>query len=141
DDFARRLTDAVSRAAAMLSSLNTFVFEPGRALVQPAMALVTQLLEVRRSTSGVREAVVDASIADLPLADVYPHRILTFDAERRRGRGLGHGDGRLLGRLCMEDDVVATNLALPETARAGDRLVICDAGAYDRSMSYDFGKG
>src|SRR5262249_23839206 len=53
DELARRLTDAVARAVTTLPSLKTFVFEPGRALVQPAMAVVTRLLEVRRSTSGV----------------------------------------------------------------------------------------
>jgi diaminopimelate decarboxylase len=46
-----------------------------------------------------------------------------------------------LGRLCMEHDVVARDVELPKTAREGDVLVFCDAGAYDRSMSYVFGCG
>jgi diaminopimelate decarboxylase len=41
----------------------------------------------------------------------------------------------------MEHDIVASNIALPETAQVGDVLVFCDAGAYDRSMSYVFGRG
>jgi diaminopimelate decarboxylase len=46
-----------------------------------------------------------------------------------------------MGRLCMEHDVVAWNVELPEGAEAGDVLIFCDAGAYDRSMSYVFGRG
>jgi diaminopimelate decarboxylase len=41
----------------------------------------------------------------------------------------------------MEHDVVATNVELPEGAQVGDVLIFCDAGAYDRSMSYVFGRG
>jgi diaminopimelate decarboxylase len=41
----------------------------------------------------------------------------------------------------MEHDIVASNVKLPETAEVGDVLVFCDAGAYDRSMSYVFGRG
>jgi len=51
------------------------------------------------------------------------------------------GKAQLLGRLCMEHDVVAANVELPSTAQVGDILVFCDAGAYDRSMSYEFGRG
>ncbi len=47
----------------------------------------------------------------------------------------------MLGRLCMEHDIVASNVELPETAQVGDVLVFCDAGAYDMSMSYVFGRG
>ena len=54
---------------------------------------------------------------------------------------IGRGKTHLLGRLCMEHDIVAANVALPEGAGAGDLLVFCDAGAYDKSMSYVFGHG
>jgi diaminopimelate decarboxylase len=41
----------------------------------------------------------------------------------------------------METDILASDLALPESLREGDRLVIGDAGAYDASMAYNFGRG
>ncbi|HZH33734.1 MAG TPA: hypothetical protein VEX64_02780, partial [Pyrinomonadaceae bacterium] len=56
-------------------------------------------------------------------------------------QALGRGKAHLMGRLCMEHDVVASNVELPSDAKAGDLLVFCDAGAYDRSMSYVFGRG
>jgi diaminopimelate decarboxylase len=54
---------------------------------------------------------------------------------------LQRGKSLLLGRLCMEHDIVAANVALPAGTQAGDVFVFCDAGAYDRSMSYVFGCG
>ena len=41
----------------------------------------------------------------------------------------------------MEDDCLATNLDLGDGIKRGDRIVVCDAGAYERSMSYGFGRG
>jgi diaminopimelate decarboxylase len=41
----------------------------------------------------------------------------------------------------METDILASDLALPPTLRPGSRLVIGDAGAYDASMAYNFGRG
>ena len=47
----------------------------------------------------------------------------------------------ILGRLCMEADILAESIALPASLQAGDMIVIGDTGAYDSSMTYDFGKG
>jgi diaminopimelate decarboxylase len=40
----------------------------------------------------------------------------------------------------MEDDVLSPGLELPSNIAVGDRLVLSDAGAYERSMSYAFGR-
>lgn len=40
----------------------------------------------------------------------------------------------------MEDDVVACQVDLQDIA-VGDRVMVLDAGSYDRSMTYEFGKG
>jgi diaminopimelate decarboxylase len=140
DESAERLEVAVRRATALFPHLQEIVSEPGKALAQPTMALAMRLLDVDRSNKDVGEAVVDGSIAELPMHFVQPHRIL-----HRNPAGkwlpLKRGKTRLLGRLCMEHDIVATNIELPAEARKGDVLIFCDAGAYDRSMSYDFGRG
>jgi diaminopimelate decarboxylase len=100
-----------------------------------------QILEVRRMSDDRCEAVVDASIAELPMHFFHPHRILYKGQNSDVWRQLGRGKAALLGRLCMEHDIVATEVGLPDDARAGDYLIFCDAGAYDRSMSYVFGRG
>jgi diaminopimelate decarboxylase len=139
DDFARIPFHEVARfARASLAALDEVVVEPGRALTQHTMAVVTRVLDVRRSAGKVQELVVDTSIAELPLAMVYPHRVFRIGAERPVP--VGRGAVRVLGRICMEDDVISTGLDLPDDIAVGDRLAVCDAGAYERSMSYGFGR-
>ena len=132
---------AVRRARDFLPHVREIISEPGKALAQPSMALAMRLLEVQEYDGEITEAVVDGSIAELPMHFFQPHRILGRDARTGAWQPLRRGKTQLLGRLCMEHDVVATNVRLPEGARAGDVLIFCDAGAYDRSMSYVFGRG
>jgi len=133
---------AVARARKFLPGVTQVISEPGKAMAQPSMALAMRLLEFEESGEGeVREAVVDGSIAELPMHFFQPHRILHRDERTGEWRTLRRGKTQLLGRLCMEHDIVASNVELPEGARVGDVLVFCDAGAYDRSMSYVFGRG
>jgi diaminopimelate decarboxylase len=41
----------------------------------------------------------------------------------------------------MEDDILHAGVSIPDTVELGDFIVIGDAGAYERSMSYVFGRG
>ena len=132
---------AIEMIPEFLPHVREIISEPGKALAQPSMALAVQILEIRNFSGGKQEVVIDGSIAELPMHYFYPHRILCRDAETSEWKSLSRGSAKLLGRLCMEHDVVAANVALPATARIGDVLVFCDAGAYDRSMSYVFGQG
>jgi diaminopimelate decarboxylase len=136
-----RFASAVHRAPAFLKHVKQIISEPGKAIAQPSMALVMRLLEFDEEAEEVKEAVVDGSIAELPMHFFQPHRILHLDAGTNEWRALKRGKTQLLGRLCMEHDIVARGVELPEGARVGDVLVFCDAGAYDRSMSYVFGRG
>ena len=133
-----RLPELLARCHAELEELDVIVLEPGRALVQPLAVVETTVLELREGR-GAREIVVDASLAEVPRAPVYPHRVLS------RGEAgwlrWGRGPDRVLGRLCMEDDVLRTGIAVPDDVRSGSRVLIADAGAYDRSMAYRFGRG
>lgn len=144
DDWHHKSTDkleeAIDRAANSLPNLQQIISEPGKALAQPTMALAARLLEVVKSTDAIQEVVVDASIAELPMHFVQPHRIL-HRSTSGEWLPLRRGKTRLLGRLCMEHDIVASNVELPPGVRKGDVLIFCDAGAYDRSMSYEFGRG
>ena len=136
-----RFATAVSRARAHLPHVAQIVSEPGKALAQPSTALAMRLLEIQDFGNGNREAVVDGSIAELPMHFFQPHRVLYRDPRTGAWQPLRRGQTHLLGRLCMEHDIVARNVELPEGARPGDVLAFCDAGAYDRSMSYVFGRG
>ena len=140
-DSAGNFKKALALIPEFLPNVKQIISEPGKALAQPSMAVAMQILELRNSENSVTEAVVDGSIAELPMYFFYPHRILFKDSNGGNLKPLGRGRTKLLGRLCMEHDIVAHNVELPETAQVGDFLVFCDAGAYDRSMSYVFGRG
>jgi diaminopimelate decarboxylase len=132
---------AISRARNFLPRVKQIISEPGKAVAQPSMALSMRLLEFDDSQEEIKEAVVDGSIAELPMHFFQPHRILHLERRTGKWRALKRGKTQLLGRLCMEHDIVARNVELPEGAQVGDILIFCDAGAYDRSMSYVFGRG
>lgn len=134
--FADTFAGAVHQAKQLLPNVKQILCEPGKAMAQPSFAVVMRLLEVNGN-----EAVVDGSIAELPMHFFYPHRILWQSARTGEWKPLGRGKTELFGRLCMEHDIVASSVALPEEAEAGDVLVFLDAGAYDQSMSYGFGRG
>jgi diaminopimelate decarboxylase len=139
DDFARIPFAEIARFARQsLTSLRDVYVEPGRALTQATMAMVTRVLDARRNRGKLDEVVVDTCIADLPLAGAYPHRV--FRMVDDRPIPVGRGQVRVLGRICMEDDILFHGLDLPESLSVGDCLVIADAGAYERSMSYGFGR-
>jgi diaminopimelate decarboxylase len=145
EDLQKNAGEKFRKAIAMipefLPHVRQIFSEPGKALAQPSMAVAMQILEIRNHFGDAREVVVDGSIAELPMYFFYPHRILCQDAASGGWKSLNRGKTQLLGRLCMEHDIVASNVELPETAQVGDILVFCDAGAYDRSMSYVFGRG
>jgi diaminopimelate decarboxylase len=136
-----RISSNLDLISETLSNVTEVISEPGKAVAQPSMALAMSVLEIRRYAGGSTEAVMDGSIAELPMSSFHPHRILARDRASGRWLPLQRGQSLLLGRLCMEHDIVAYDVALPENTEAGDVFVFCDAGAYDRSMSYVFGCG
>jgi len=126
---------------AQLPDLRTVIAEIGKGIAQPTFALASRVIEVRERDGHVDELVVDASIAELPEARSFPHRVAYRPSATRRWLGLPKGNGRVLGRLCMEDDVLAENVAIPRELKRDDIIVFSDAGAYDHSMAYEFGRG
>jgi diaminopimelate decarboxylase len=140
-DAGENFKKAIALIPEFLPNVRQIITEPGKSLAQPTMGVAMRILELRNSDDSVYEAVVDGSIAELPMYFFYPHRILYKIADNGGWQPLNRGKTKLLGRLCMENDIVASNIELPESAQIGDILVFCDAGAYDRSMSYVFGRG
>jgi diaminopimelate decarboxylase len=136
DVFVPGLLDRRERIREAVPHLNTLLLEPGKALSQPLGVVVSRVLDARPSRS---EVVLDASLAELSNVDYHPHRLLGHTADRGWHR-LPRGEGRLLGRLCMEADVLGRRRTVDHLA-PGDTVVVCDAGAYDASMTYPFGRG
>lgn len=136
-----QFADAIKRAKRLLPNLSHVILEPGKALSQPTFAVVSRILEVRRSGQDVSSLVTDCSIAEVNQVDQYPHRVLIQNSGNGAWEILSKGDSKILGRLCMENDILCRNVALPLNVREGGLIAICDAGAYDSSMAYAFGQG
>jgi diaminopimelate decarboxylase len=142
--FLDRLPLALHQLRKALPTVHELIIEPGKALAQRSGATVMSVLEVRRALDGtVHEVVVDGSVAEVPQFYNYPHPIAmrAVAEEATSWRPLGRGSARILGRLCMEKDIIATHLDIPRAVRAGDLIVVLDTGAYDRSTAYSFGLG
>jgi len=129
-----------------LPNVGTLYLEPGRSLTQDGEILVSRILDLRKTPdASLHEIVVDACIAELPLAQAYSHRLFfkqigSLEANSPPVR-LSKGETRILGRICMEDDILSDGVSLPESAQIGDYVIFGDAGGYERSMSYGFGRG
>ncbi len=125
------------RIRASLTSCTRLIVEPGQAVCTPAEALIATVLEVR-DRGARREVVVDAGYPDWPQMHSYAHG---FFAETNAGwESVGSGPDRLLGRTCLEYDLIA-GLRFPPGVRAGDRVLITGTGSYDHSMAFDFARG
>lgn len=118
-----------------LPSVRELILEPGQAMATPTAALITSIIEVRHG-DGHRDVVVDATVALLPKIDAYPHRVYAVD--RHDAIPLSSGPDRILGCACLEHDILARGVALPQCVSEGDRIVIADCGSYDASMAFAF---
>ena len=118
-----------------LGSVREIVIEPGKGVSERSMCVVASVIEIR--SAGV---ILDASISDIPHAREVARPIIAMSARGHIQR-LGDGDTPLLGRLCMEDDLLSEGVVIPDWLREGDRVVFGSCGGYDTSMSYSFGRG
>ena len=139
----KKIQDLVHAA---LPNATTLYFEPGRSLTQDSEILISRILDIRRTPEHkISEVVVDACIAELPLALAFSHRLYFKSAngvsEFNRATRLKKGTAKILGRICMEDDILNECVSLPDQAKVGDFVIFGDAGGYERSMSYGFGRG
>jgi diaminopimelate decarboxylase len=125
--------------AALREGNARLVLEPGKFLTEPAGALIARVIGYGGGNGeGDRDVVVDAAIAELPEARYRAHPVAHFRAPE--WRPLPSGKGRILGRSCMEGDILGQRLEL-SGVQIGEYLAFGSCGAYDLAMSYLFGRG
>ena len=134
------LQHITGRVASALPNCRELIVEPGKALVQPVMAVFTTVLDIHDEGDAVG-VVVDAAIAELPDAGSHPHRVFRRDDGPGGWLPLGPGHDRVLGRSCMEHDVLSASVSVPRDIAVGEVWALADAGAYDQSMAYSFARG
>ncbi|HEX8554896.1 MAG TPA: ATP-grasp domain-containing protein, partial [Sphingomonas sp.] len=125
EDATSKIAQAVERVRATLPGVRQIASEPGKAMAQPSMALAMRILEIQEHEEEHIEAVVDASIAEIPMHFWQPHRMVRRCGDTGDLQPIGRGKTHLMGRLCMEHDIIASNVQLPEGTRAGDLLIFC----------------
>jgi diaminopimelate decarboxylase len=128
--------DFSAYAAAMLKKLGDrkvkLVFEPGRALVGNAGALLTRV-EYLKHTEAKNFAIVDAAMNDLmrpALYDAY-HQIAEVSPD-----GTPAQVYEIVGPVCESGDFLGHDRELG--LKQGDLLAILSAGAYGMSMSSNY---
>lgn len=104
----------------------TIIIEPGRALVNPGVSLITRVVSIKKPW-----VFVDAGTNLLPSAPYLYHNI------RALKQGSRQEEYDIAGPMCYDADVLGVGRMLPEL-EVGDILVIEDAGAYSVSMSTQF---
>jgi diaminopimelate decarboxylase len=114
----------------------TLILEPGRYLVNDAVMLVAEVIDVPELTPDDRRTVLsNASITMVPLTHYCPQiiRAYTPELEPRGGEPV---ETTLYGASCREDDVLHEGPLAP--ARVGDLLVYYAVGAYNANLGPDF---
>ncbi len=106
--------------------------EPGRSVVDEGISLVTQVVSSKHQPDGSRAIIVDAGVNVLPTAYWYKHEMVVL-----KPGPLPEETVNVLGGLCMNIDVLRTNVKLPAVGK-GDLILIRNVGAYNFSQSMQF---
>ena len=122
--------DAVGLAVPRLS------FEPGRALIGPAMFTLYEVGTVK-DVDGIRTYVsVDGGMSDNIRPALYDASYSATMASRSSTRGPMLA--RVVGKHCESGDVVVKDEFLPNDVQPGDLLAVPGTGAYCRSMASNY---
>jgi diaminopimelate decarboxylase len=111
----------------------TLVIEPGRSMVANSAALVNTVTGAKTNGSK-RFVVVDGSMSALirpSLYDAYQHIELTAPGDD----GASAGVFDVVGPVCESADFLGKERAFPREPKAGEGLVVHDAGAYCMAMA------
>jgi diaminopimelate decarboxylase len=130
DTYAAPLVEA-ARATGL-----TLLVEPGRWIVGPAGALVTEVVDLKRRPDDGWFVVVDAGMTDLLRPALYDawHRIepvVPRDGEPIRAD--------VVGPVCETSDTLGRDRLLPPV-EVGDLLAIRDTGAYGAVMASNYNR-
>lgn len=137
-DNANAKTQVREYAAALAPALRDLdvhlLLEPGRFLVAPAGALLTRIVNVKR-TGSKHFVITDAGMNDLIRPALYEahHEIVPV----RLVTGVREFTADVVGPVCESGDFFAHDRTLP-SVRTGDLLAVLDAGAYGMSQASNY---
>jgi diaminopimelate decarboxylase len=133
DEFAAVILKAIKSSRGAFGPNPTLILEPGRAIVDSAVQLISSVVATKQEGGTGRSIVVDAGVNILPTAYWYDHNLSVPDDSLH----IGLSPTRVYGPLCMQIDIIRDNVLLPELS-VGDLIVIDNVGAYCITQSMQF---
>jgi diaminopimelate decarboxylase len=107
------------------------ILEPGRAIVNDAVQMITTVVDVAEPINKIRSIVVDAGINTVPTSSWKFQDIEPLDRSRGNLR-----QTIVYGPLCLQTDILGIT-ELPDL-NVGDRVLIKNVGAYNIPQSSSF---
>lgn len=144
-NYFRSLIDPLRKTLDELATSPRLLFEPGRTVFNAFGGLFTKVVGRRPAGSdGVESLILDAGITSIALAFKYNYPVhicktVGVECENRETNG-DNGKRktyRLLGPTCMQQDIVAPSIDLPEIF-PGDHAIIHATGCYSMAMASSF---
>lgn len=132
DQYAEALTSGLLNATFPADRMPRLILEPGRALVDEAVHMLTSVVSSKRLSDGRRALVLDAGVNVLPTTYWYRHEFLAV----RESEGVTE-EVNLYGPMCMNIDCLQISAQLPPM-RAGELIMVKNIGAYNFSQSMQF---
>jgi diaminopimelate decarboxylase len=132
EQYAHALCQPIRKRAGEFKRKPRLILEPGRALVDEAVSLVTTVVATKRFADGKKAIIIDAGVNILPTAYWFKHEIAST-----QDVGSTLENVNIYGPLCMQIDVVRTEVRLPPFQK-GHILVIKNVGAYNITQSMQF---
>ncbi len=127
---------AAALVAAVRATGLPVVVEPGRSIVGPAGGLLARVIDVKPRDASSQFVVVDAGMTELMRPALYGAYHAIEPVVPRPG-SLHHYE--IVGPVCESSDVVGRDRRLPEL-RAGDLVLVRDAGAYGAAMASNYNR-
>lgn len=132
DQYAEAVCRPLCEKVSRFKKKPRLLLEPGRALVDEAVSLITTVVSTKRFTDGTKAVIVDAGVNLLPTAYWFKHEIAST-----QDMGSTLETVNIYGPLCMQIDVIRTGVRLP-LLQKGNVLVIKNVGAYNITQSLQF---
>ena len=111
------------------------VIEPGRAIVNRAMATLYRVLAVKHAPGGRTFVAVDGGMSDNPRPELYGARYSVHAVLPSRTPS---ELVTVVGRHCEAGDILAADVPLPADLRPGDLVAVPGTGAYNHSMASNY---
>ena len=132
DEYANAIASVLQRKLDINRDIKIYL-ENGRSLIDDAGYLVTTVVNRKNHPDGSKSYMIDAGVNVMYTSTWYDYKIRPTTSNM-----MGMKENyRLYGPLCMNIDIVAESVALPDLP-VGSQLVISPMGAYNVTQWMQF---